>query len=150
MRGTIAAMTYATFSTLNLQFGAREVIALTDRDLDGVVDQDVLDLALASADSLIDTYIGRRYPVPLAEVPQVIVTLAGVIVRYQLSGAGVSETDPTRDRYRDAIKLLEAIRDGDIHLGPDPAGATTPQASGIRVSGGDRQFTAASLNGDYL
>ncbi|MDP2786609.1 MAG: DUF1320 domain-containing protein [Pseudomonadota bacterium] len=143
-------MTYATLTTLNAQFGAREVVALTDRDMDGVPDQAVLDDALAAADSLIDSYIGRRYALPLADVPKLLVTLAGTLVRYQLSGAGVTETDPTRDRYRDAIKLLEAIRDGNIHLGPDPAGDQPAQASAIRVTGGNRKFVAGTLDGDYL
>jgi len=141
-------MPYASLTTLNHQFGAREVVALCDRDLDGVVDQDVLDEALAAADSLIDSYIGKRYPVPLAQVPKLITTLAGTIVRYHLSGAGVTETDPTRDRYRDAIKLLEAIRDGEIAIGPDTAGAETPQTAAIRVTGGDRPLRDGLA--DYL
>lgn len=143
-------MSYASITTLNAQFGAREVVALTDRDLDGIADQDVLDDALATADNLIDSYIGRRYPVPLVDVPKLISTVAGTIVRYNLSGAGVTETDPARNRYRDAIKLLESIRDGDLSLGPDPAGEPTAQATAIRVVGGNRKFVAETLDGDYF
>lgn len=143
-------MAYASLDSLNKQFGAREVVALSDRDLDGIPDQDVLEDALAAADNLIDSYIGRRYPVPLAPVPRLISTVAGTIVRYNLSGAGVTETDPARNRYRDAIKLLESIRDGDLSLGPDPAGDPTPQAAAIRVTGGNRKFVAETLDGDYF
>lgn len=143
-------MSYASLASLNAQFGDREVIALTDRDLDGIPDQDVLDDALAAADNLIDSYIGRRYPVPLVDVPKLITTIAGTVLRYNLSGAGVTETDPARNRYRDAIKLLESIRDGDLHLGPDTAGDPTAQSSAIRVTGGNRRFVADTLDGDYL
>lgn len=143
-------MPYATLDSLNKQFGQREVVALTDRDLDGIPDQDVLDDALAAADSLIDSYIGRRYQVPLVDVPKLIVTLAGAIVRYNLSGAGVTETDPARNRYKDAVRLLESLRDGEVSLGPDPAGDPPAQAAAIRVTGGNRKFVADTLNGDYL
>lgn len=137
--------TYATLSTLTLQFGERELIALTDHDRDGEIDQAVLDDALVTVDSIIDTYIGRRYPVPLADVPKILQSIAGHLFRYHLAGAEASETDPIRNRYKDAIKLLESIRDGLIHLGPDPAGDQPAQAKAIRVTGGNRRFTGDTL-----
>lgn len=55
----------------------------------------------------------------------------------------VRETDAIRNRYRDAIKLLESIADGDVALGADlqPAtGNSTPPGGATAVLSGDRLF----------
>jgi phage gp36-like protein len=101
---------YATLANLNAQFGEREVIALTDRDLDGLPDQAVVDAALGIASDEIDAYLVSRYALPLASVPRLLSTLCCDIARYRLTGAEAQETDPSRNRYRDAIKMLEKIK----------------------------------------
>lgn len=141
-------MTYATQPDMISRFGEREVRILTDRDNQGLIDDTVLAYALAQADAEIDGYLQGRVGLPLADVPVLLVGIACDVARYRLAGTDIRETDPIRMRYKDAIKLLEAIRDGRVQLGLTPAGQPTPDAGGVHVIEGDRVFTPDSL-GDY-
>lgn len=117
-------MSYATQADIVAYLGEREVIALTDRDNLGYLDEAVLASALVDASAEIDTYLVGRYQVPLSVVSRLIVTYTCDIARYRLSGATVTEVDTVRNRYKDAIRFLEAVRDGKIDLGADVAPAT--------------------------
>lgn len=141
-------MVYATLSDLVAQFGDREVIALTDRNGDGVADAPVYGMALQRASNTIDAYLSARYPLPLTVVPDQLVDICCDIARYKLCGAEVTETDEVRNRYKDAVKTLEQIRDGKIDIGLTVAGAAPAESASVRVSGGGRTFTRDNLK-DY-
>lgn len=117
-------MPYATQADMVAEFGEREVIALTDRDNLGYVDEALLTDRLAKASAEIDTYLVGRYSVPLSVVSPLIVTYTCDIARYRLSGAGVTEVDTVRNRYKDALRFLESVRDGKIDLGANVPPAT--------------------------
>lgn len=112
-------MPYATQSDAIAQFGEREIIALTDRENAGVIDGALLDSALLDASAEVDTYMVGRYLVPLSVVSRLVVTYTCDIARYRLSGATVTEIDTVRNRYKDAIRFLESVRDGKTDLGVD-------------------------------
>lgn len=114
-------MSYATQANMIARFGEDEVLALTDRASSGVIDGLVLTDALAEADAEIDPYLAPRHVLPLASTPRILSGFACDIARYRLCGAGVSETDEVRNRYKDAIKFLEKIARGEIGLGMDAA-----------------------------
>ena len=69
-------MTYASQQDLIDRFGETELKQLTDRDLDDAIDAVVVEQALADADKTIDAYIGRRYDLPLASTPALLIGLA--------------------------------------------------------------------------
>lgn len=142
-------MSYTTKAAMIDRFGDSEVIALTDRARNGVIDDAVLTAALVTADAEIDPYLASRYTLPLTTVPKVVSGFACDIVRYRLCGTGgVMETDEIRNRYKDAIKFLEAVRDGKITLGVDAANVAPNHPSQVQiVSGSDRVFTGTSLAG---
>lgn len=137
-------MSYATQQNLVDRFGERELIELTDRSEppQGTVDAGVVAAALAAADSLIDSYVGRRYDLPLASVPAQIATVAGDIARYEL------HTDAPPERVvsaRDAaLRFLRDVAAGNAVL---DVGGEEPAASGDNVltSGDDRVFTKDSM-----
>lgn len=141
-------MPYATLTNLVEQFGDSEVLALTDRNNDGVADVSVYGMALQRASNTIDSYIVSRYPLPLSVVPDQLVDLCCDIARYKLCGAGVTETEEIRNRFKDAIKMLELIRDGKVDIGLTVAGAAPAENASVRVVGGSRTFTHGSL-ADY-
>lgn len=122
-------MSYATQADIVAYLGEREVIALTDRDNLGHIDATVLQAALDDATAEINVYLVGRYAVPLNSVSRLVATYCSDIARYRLSGADVAEVETTRNRYKDAIRFLEAVRDGKIDLGTDvtPATDTTTQ-----------------------
>lgn len=141
-------MSYATISDLIIQFGESEVVAITDRNRDGVVDEPVANGALQRASNTMDSYLVARYPLPLSVVPNQLVDLCCDIARYKLLGSDVTETDPVRYRYKDALRTLEHIRDGKIDIGLTVAGLAPAESVSVKTIGGGRKFDRASLS-DY-
>lgn len=141
-------MIYATLADLTAQFGDREVLALTDRNNDGVADAAIVAMALQRASNTIDAYLSARYPLPLTVVPDQLVDICCDIARYKLSGAEVTEVDTVRTRYKDALKTLELIRDGKINIGLTVAGQAPVESASVQVVGGGRTFTHETLK-DY-
>lgn len=101
----------------------------------------VVQQALGSADALIDGYLRMRkpvaYTVPLSPVPEVVAVWARWIARYMLHKEryGTEEkTDPVVRDYREAVRLLEQVRDGKFSLGVEdqlpPASAGMPMMCG--------------------
>ena len=127
-------MTYAAKANMLARFGEPEVIALTDRENLGVVDDVVLDGALAEADAEIDPYLAPRHQLPLASVPKILTGFACDIARYRLCGAGVTETEEIRNRYKDAIKFLENVASGKIGLGLDAANNVAKPANTVQFA----------------
>jgi phage gp36-like protein len=141
-------MAYATQADLVARFGEAEVIALSDRAGFGVIDSAVIASAIEQAGDEIDAYLGSRYGLPLTSVPRLLVGVCCDVARYRLCGAEVTETEAARQRYKDALKLLEAVRDGKLSLGLDAAQTAVEAAGTVLIQPGRRVFTADSL-GDY-
>ncbi|MDX8385358.1 MAG: DUF1320 domain-containing protein [Gallionella sp.] len=141
-------MTYATQNDMVARFGEREVIALTDREDLGIIDAAVLQSALADADAEIDPYLlAALYTLPLTKVPSILSGFACDITRYRLCGAGVTETDEVRHRYKDAVQFLEKVSSAKISLGLDAASAAPAQSAPVQVSAPERVFTRETLKG---
>lgn len=131
---------YATRDDMVKAFGERECIAITDRDLTGVIDDGVLNAALEQASAEIDGYLCGRYPVPWSDEPRVLVGKCCHITRYLLCGADTQMTQEIRERYEDTIRFLERVAKGDISLGLTGSGAVVRSSSGARVVSGGRVF----------
>ena len=141
-------MTYATQADMEAHLGIKEVIALTDRDFQGVVDAAVLSPALDLASDEIDGYLGGRYTLPLPKIPRLLTRLCCDIARYRLCGSETQETDPVRTRYKDAVSSLKDIRDGKMTLGLDPAQQPVATSSTVQIVNGNRTFSQSALD-DY-
>jgi phage gp36-like protein len=142
---------FATKTDMVSRFGDKEVIQITDRDLNGVIDDAVLQRGLTSADAEISGYLAGRYALPFAVVPQMLVDYACDIARYRLTGTEVTCTPDIEARYHQAVKYLTLVGQGKISLGIDTAGAVVggPVATGnsIRVQSGNRRFNYDSMTG---
>lgn len=138
-------MSYATRDNMISRFGADEVIKLTDPNHFGVIDDAVLNVALADADAEIDPYLAPCNKLPLTSVPKVITRLACDIARYHLCSSGVTETEEVRNRYKDAVRFLEHVASGKIGLGLDAANNVIQPASLVQFSTpGGRVFDRGS------
>lgn len=141
-------MSYATPAQFVARFTEREAVALSDRAGVGLVDEAQLTAGgLQPASEEIDTFLGRRYALPLAVggvpmaiPPAVLVGICCDIARYRLTGTEVQETDAIRRRYTDAVKALQLLADGKTVFaeGPDLVGGTNPNAQGASVQTNDR------------
>ena len=116
-------MAYATVEDMVARFSELEVIQLTDRNQDGLIDEDVAAVALADATAEIDAYLGR-FKRPFTDVPPILKRLCCDIARYRLTAAnGVLITDEIRNRYKiDVLDLLRAMAKGEVQLGVDGSG----------------------------
>lgn len=119
-------MVYATKQQMIDQYGEDDMIDLTDRADPpvGEINDTVLDQALVNASAVIDGYIGRRYNLPLASVPALLVPVCLKIVFYNLHRG--RHTDEVRKEYEDAVSVLNKISSGDVVLdvgGKEPASA---------------------------
>ncbi len=142
-------MAYCTLDDLENMIPEAVLIQLTDDAGTDTVDQGAIDDAIAQADAEIDSYCGTRYAVPFATVPDVVKKASVDIAIYNLYSRRVEEIPQTRtDRYKNAVRLLEAISKGTISIGVDPAPAEASQGlaeSNRPVS--DRTFTRDKLRG---
>lgn len=130
---------YCTLVDLEAALPVRRLVELTNDDdptSTGSVVETVVDAAIARAGDLIDTYIGKRYPLPLPSVPEILRRLA-VDLAIAALFARVRDVDGMPDgiaaNRKEALRVLELIMRGDISLGmatTDPA----PTPVGPKVS----------------
>ncbi|MEG9490762.1 DUF1320 domain-containing protein [Mannheimia indoligenes] len=115
---------YAQVDDFVVRIGERESIELTDREMIGVVDEDLLQVALADSSSQIDGYLSGRYKLPLATVPQNLVRICCDLARYHLtSKSSVTMTEEVENRYKFCLKELENISKGVVSLSLDEEAA---------------------------
>lgn len=134
---------YATKQDMTNKFGEREVIALTDREpYQNLINDNVLNDAIAAVSAEIDSYIGSRYPTPLNPVPKIVSYMACDMVRYYLTGAAATETDPITMRYKNAVKFFGEVSKGVATLGgmPNEAGVAKTTANTVHMVSGGRVF----------
>ena len=142
-------MAHATVADMIARFGDLDVIQMTDRNRDGLIDQAVAAVALADASAEIDAYLGR-FKRPFTDVPPILTRLCCDIARYRLTSSnGVVVTEEIRNRYKiDVLDLLRALAKGEVQLGVDEAGEElAADADGVLfVNGKNRIFGRDNQN----
>jgi phage gp36-like protein len=140
---------YASSDDMIESFGEREARTLSDRELAGSVDADVLGKGLAKATDEINGYIAGRYKLPLPQTPPILKGICCDIARYRLTGTERTCSDEIRDRYRDAIRYLEKVANGTVTLGVfADTGAAVPSAgSSVAFCSGSKNWSRRSTQG---
>lgn len=142
-------MAYCSLQDLIERYGETELIQLTDRAAipPATIDADVVARAIGDASALVDGYLAKRYVLPLATVPDILVRRTAEIARHYLHGSAADVDGPVARGHRDAIAWLRDVAAGVVVL--DVAGVTAPLAGGgdVRVTGPDRTLTRDSLRG---
>lgn len=137
-------MPYATLQNIVDRYGDDALSIVADRDNDGVVDAPVVSQALDDASEEIDTWIGKKYSLPLAVVPGVLIRLCVDIALYRLSPDN-SYTEEKRNRYTDALKHLKAIANGEASLGLDAIDEPESSAGDVELISPERQFSRSTM-----
>lgn len=137
------------------RFTEREAVMLTAPTGSSTVDNARLEQGLADASAVVDGYLARRFALPLRDastmapvVPEMIKRLSGDIARYLLTGTHIRETDAIRNRYQDALKMLDLIATGKLSPGIELAmttSASAPAGGSSAVRSGGRMFGADTL-----
>lgn len=137
-------MTYATQTNLVERFGAAELAQLTDPAAGTTIDAVAVARALADADAEVDSYLAKRYGLPLPSVPAVLVRVAADIARYYLWDNAAPDT--VRTRYTAAVALLKLLATGQTLLAGVAGLAPAADAVAVRVSAPTRQFSSGLLD----
>lgn len=140
-------MAYTTLAELTDRYGEDLLVSLTDRGevATGLIDQDVVDRAVADADAEIDGYLKGKYRLPLDTTPPLVSALSRLIAIWNLHTFDAPEKIE-RD-YKEAVNKLKDIARGLIVL--DVAGVE-PQTSGsssVQVTDRERPLTAENMKG---
>ncbi|MEK2041124.1 DUF1320 domain-containing protein [Vibrio parahaemolyticus] len=108
-----------------------------------------IDQALEQADEEIDSFLGRRFVLPLATVPGILNKTAITIAFYWLGDRDNQVTELLEKRYNAAIATLKEIASGKRELGLPTIEAPTESSVGKveLVQDNERLFTRDSLKG---
>jgi phage gp36-like protein len=135
---------YASTQDIAGRYG-QDMLDAIDRDGDSQADTDALDMALADASALIDSYLSQRYTLPLPVVPEALKRACVDVALYQTVREGTKASEDYRLRYEDAVVWLRDLATGKAALDlPAPQQATGNQ---IRVGSAERLFTRDTLAG---
>lgn len=135
---------YITQQQIIDRYGENALLDLADRDNDGIVDVDVVAEAIADASAFIDSYLAKRYELPLATVPAPLTRICGDITLYILSGDG-TVTDEKRKRYEDATKFLAALAKGEASLGAGLEQGSSNSVGQVELDSSPRIFTRKTM-----
>lgn len=133
-------MAYSTQSDLEAVYGADQLKRYADFDEDGLVDSAVLDEAIETADAVINSYLQRRYAVPLSPVPEVVKQQSLTIAYYYLQQRRGAISEDTRNAYRDAIAWCKDVARGDVLLGVEPEPEESENLGGVKYQADDQVF----------
>ena len=112
------------------RFGEGELVALTDREGRGVIDDEVLNRAIEDAEAEAAAYIQAARLV-LPSPPKVLVIKVCDIARYYLHDNG--ETQVVLDRYKQAVAWLRDVVRNPRLFDPDAVVAEAkPSACAVR------------------
>jgi phage gp36-like protein len=107
-------MSYISYADLVQSFGEDEILAISDRDRDGVIDSGVIEDAIAFADSHIDGYVREQYSVPLNPCPVNLKGMACDFARYRLYQD--QPTQLVQNRYDVGCFFLKDVARGLVSL----------------------------------
>lgn len=143
-------MAYSLKADILNQMSDEELAQLTSEQGD-FVDDLVITAAIADADSLIDSYVGRQYVVPVSPTPARLKNISAMIAVYNLHSrrsaklGGVNEA--IRTNYEDCISYLKDISVGKAVLDGAVTPARSPSEAGGSFSANERVFNKDSLDG---
>lgn len=108
-------MAYATVQDMIGRFGETEMLRLSS--VDGLLPETVnaapVEQAIADSDAIIDTYLRKRYTVPLLPVPRAITNASCVLARYELSVGGDRDpADQVKAGRKDTNAWLTQLANG--------------------------------------
>jgi phage gp36-like protein len=136
---------YATRQDIVDRYGESALRIAADRDGNAEADQQAVERALTDAAARIDSYLARRYALPLAATPPVLVGIAVDLALYALSGNAGALTEERRRRHDDAIRLLELIADNKAGLDLPSQQEGASRIRRIEADAAPRVFTRETL-----
>jgi phage gp36-like protein len=138
-------MSYASSDDIVFRYGRDALYIAADRDNDDVIDSGAVERALSDASDEINTYVGKKYQLPLPSVPSVMIRVCVDIAMYRMS-TGLALTEEKRNRFDDAVRYLERVADGRISLGYDNGSTATEAVGDAELITSRRRFSRGSMD----
>lgn len=131
---------YATRADIEAIYGAGflQTLVAVDLDLDAAVTR-----ACEASSAEIDAYLGRRYALPLAAIPDIVRTWCIDIACWRLAATIASMSEEVRKRAERALAILKDVASGRADV-PGLESALLSGTSGAEVSVGDADGAAFS------
>lgn len=128
--------------------GVSRLVQISDFDGDGEEDALLVDDALCEAEGVVNSYVRKRYEVPLAPVPEIIRRLTANLAVYILKSRrdAVCEKDAVEQEQR--LEWLKGLAEGNIDPGVDitsPSSPTNKPSATARPS--SKKVSRESLKG---
>lgn len=139
-------MAYATQQDILDRYGDDALYVAADRNNDDAIDTNVVTRALDDASDEINSYVGKKYPLPLPGVPTVLTRPCVDIALYRLSFS-TALTEEKRKRYDDALRFLKEVAAGNVSLGYDPSSDTRESSDTAEVISNPRAFSRKTMGG---
>ena len=144
-------MSYCTPSDLANVKTTAELLQLADLSGTGDIHnsgvQAALQAACEQASSLIDGLISPQYPLPLATVPPMLLSIAVRLALYYLHLGRQSLPDEAKAGYDRDVAFLQSVGKGQASLGEPQADGRGDRYHGARATGRPRQFTHRRTRG---
>ncbi len=132
--GGVPMLSVAAFVS---RVGRDEVLRQTDMG-DGRIDKGLVIGALRDAQAQAEAHLAGRYALPFVTVPTLVEAIVADLAR---AGLYIDEMpDNVAERRKIALRNLEAMRKGELHLGAEALPQTQFPADPVRVRQGDRAY----------
>lgn len=118
----------------NAVAGAKRLVKLADYDGDGAADSGVVDDAIAEGDAMIDSYVQKRFSVPVSPIPNALKFMSARMARYYLEQRKGMLTDKAIQAYDNDLRTLRDVSEGIATLGIEPLSTKSPDYVGAAHS----------------
>lgn len=146
-------MAYLTNADIEERLGSDAYVQLTDDDGDGVADTGVVDEARLGAEGEVNSYLARRYQVPIdldahPELADVLASFSLDLVEYRLRSRRPPVPKDALDRHARAIEWLTRVADGSLELpSATPVASNATRGSLGATTGDERLLSREELSG---
>lgn len=142
-------MTFATKQDLIDRFGSTELVQLTDRvnRPPTTIDDTVVAPALGDASALASGYVGKRYRLPLAEIPPALVKATADVARFYLHGNRAEKDGEVERGFKLALAWLKDISNGVAELDIEGVVPAQPAGGSVQMDAPERLFSRRSMRG---
>jgi phage gp36-like protein len=147
-------MGYITNADIEERLGTAAYVQLTDDDGNGVADVGVVDEARLGAEGEVNSYLGRRYSVPVSltthpDLADVLASFTLDLAEYRLRLRRPPVPDDARRRRDQAIEWFTRVAEGRIDL-PSAVGVAASTARGtIAATTGEKRLLTRDELADH-
>ncbi len=145
-------MAYITNADIQERLGSDTYVQLTDDDGDGQADSGVVDEARLGAEGEVNSYLARRYQVPIdvtthADLADVLASFTLDLVEYKLRARRPPVPQETVEKRKQAIEWLSRVADAKAELpSATPVAAVTTRGTLGATTGEERLLSRDELS----